>query len=137
MKITINKDFEETFPNEFYSGFTLGQCLAAAVGLLFSIGTAWLMYKNLGISLVECTYIAIPIMIPFCALGFFKYQRQSLKGIISEIDYSRKTKRLLYVAGEQKQKNKRIFSIRRKMPKKKQEKKPKKRKRGGVSGGSH
>ena len=33
MKIDINKDFEEAFPNEIYSGFTLGQCLAAAIGL--------------------------------------------------------------------------------------------------------
>ena len=132
MKITINKDFEETFPNEFYSGFTLGQCLAAAIGLVFSIGTAWLLWKYFGIPLVECTYIAIPLMIPFCALGFFKYQKQSLKGIISEMDYYRKSKKLLYEAGEGRQRKERVFSAKRKLPDNNRDKKAKKKKRKGV-----
>ena len=42
MKIDINKDFEEAFPNEIYSGFTLGQCLAAAIGLAMAAGAAFL-----------------------------------------------------------------------------------------------
>ena len=38
MKIDINKDFEEAFPNEVYSGFTLRHCMAAASGRVFTAG---------------------------------------------------------------------------------------------------
>ena len=100
MKIDINKDFEEAFPNEVYSGFTLGQCMAAASGMALAFGTAFLMWRFLGIPIVECTYLAIPLMVPVCAIGFFKYQGQSLVGIIREILYSRKTDQLAYSAGE-------------------------------------
>ena len=138
MKITMNKDFEESFPNEFYSGFTFRQCICAALGLLYSIGVAWLLWSFLKLPLVECTYIAIPLMIPFCALGFFKYQNQSLKGIISEMNYSQKTRKLLYEAGEYKPGKERVFSTRRKIPDRKQKKKKSSsKKKGGRSGGSY
>ena len=38
LKIDINKDFVEAFPNEVYSGFTLRQCMAAASGRVFTAG---------------------------------------------------------------------------------------------------
>ena len=78
MKIDINKDFEEAFPNEIYSGFTLGQCMAAVSGMILSFGAAFLLWRLAGIPIVECTYIAIPLMVPVCAIGFFRYQGQSL-----------------------------------------------------------
>ena len=112
MKIDINKDFEESFPNEVYSGFTLGQCLAAAAGLFMAAGAAFLLWKFAGIPIVECTYMTIPLMVPACAIGFFRYQGQSLAGIIREILYAGKTKRLSYAAGEYGE-SRRIFSMKR------------------------
>ena len=112
MKIDINKDFEESFPNEVYSGFTLGQCLAAVVGLIMAAGAAFLLWKYAGIPIVECTYLAIPLMVPACAVGFYRYQGQSLYGIIREFLFARKTQRLSYAAGEYAG-NRRIFTMKR------------------------
>ncbi len=132
MKIDINKDFEEAFPNEIYSGFTLGQCLCAAIGLMLAAGTAFLLWKYLNIPIVECTYLAIPLMVPACAVGFYRHQGQSLPGIIREFLFSRKTQRLSYAAGEYSG-NRRIFAVKRqdKRPdRRKKRKKPKKKERG-------
>ncbi|GEM_PF-1217523 len=121
MKIDINKDFEEAFPNEVYSGFTLGQCMAAVSGMVLSFGAAFMLWRLMGIPIVECTYIAIPLMVPVCAIGFFKYQGQSLIGIIREFFYSRHTEKLAYSAGEYRRNTRRIFSADR-IPEKGQEK---------------
>ena len=151
MKIDINKDFEEAFPNEVFSGFTLGQCMAAAAGMMLSFGAAFLLWRLLGIPIVECTYIAIPLMVPVCAIGFFKYQGQSLAGIIREFFYSRHTEKLAYSAGEYQRRCRRIFSAGRspeirpgKDRKKQREKKQKRRnkqmnkgKKEGAAYGSH
>jgi len=125
VKIDINKDFEEAFPNEVYSGFTLGQCVAAVSGMVLSFGAAFLLWRFLGIPIVECTYIAIPLMVPVCAIGFFKYQGQSLIGIIREFFYSRHTDKLAYSAGEYRRNTGRIFSAGR-IPDKRPEKNRKK-----------
>ena len=110
MKIDINKDFEEAFPNEVYSGFTLGQCMAAASGMVLAFGAAFLLWRFAGIPIVECTYLAIPLMVPVCAVGFFKYQGQSLTGIIREMMYSRRTEKLAYSAGEYRPGSGRVFT---------------------------
>ena len=146
MKIDINKDFEEAFPNEIYSGFTLGQCLAAAIGLAMAAGAAFLLWRFAKIPIVECTYMTIPLMVPACAVGFFRYQGQSLFGIIREILFAGKTQRLSYAAGEYAG-NRRIFSMKRqirrpdggkKRPRKKKDpiKKKKRGSKGGMSHGS-
>ena len=150
MKIDINKDFEEAFPNEVYSGFTLGQCMAAVSGMVLSFGAAFLLWRFMGIPIVECTYLAIPLMVPVCAVGFFKYQGQSLIGIIREFLYSRRTEKLVYQAGEYRRKEGRVFSAGR-MPakgpgdspgrnrknKKRRDKKMNKGKKEGTGYGSH
>ena len=141
MKIDINKDFEEAFPNEIYSGFTLGQCLAAVIGLAMAAGAAFLLWKYAKIPIVECTYLTIPLMVPACAIGFFRYQGQSLIGIIREILFLRKTQKLSYSAGEYVPRQ-RIFAMKRQGKKTDRErktprKKPgKKKKKGGMSHGS-
>ena len=145
MKIDINKDFEEASPNEIYSGFTLGQCLAAAIGLAMAAGAAFLLWRFAKIPIVECTYMTIPLMVPACAVGFFRYQGQGLISIIREILFYRKTLRLSYAAGEYAG-NRRIFSMKRqikrpdggkKRPRKRKDPKKKKRRRkGGMSHGS-
>ena len=128
MKIDINKDFEESFPNEIYSGFTLGQCLAAAIGFAMAAGAAFLLWKYANIPIVECTYLAIPLMIPACAIGFFRYQGQNLLGIIREFFFARKTKRLSYAAGEYAG-NRRIFTMKQPVKRPEDEKKPPRKKK--------
>ena len=137
MKIDINKDFEESFPNEVYSGFTLGQCLAAVIGLAMAAGAAFLLWKYAGIPIVECTYITIPLMVPACAIGFFRYQGQSLAGIIREFLYAGKTQRLAYAAGEYAG-NRLIFSVNKPVKKPDDRKKKGRKKKGRRDGhGSH
>ena len=134
MKIDINKDFEEAFPNEVYLGFTLGQCMAAASGMAIAFAAAFLAWHYLKIPIVECTYLAIPLMVPACAAGFFKYQGQSLAVIIRAFFYTRRTEKLSWEAGEYKGRKEPVFSMRRppgKMPgRKKDRSKKKKRKEG-------
>ena len=129
MKIDINKDFEEAFPNEIYSGFTLGQCLAAAIGLAMAAGAAFLLWKFAKIPIVECTYMTIPLMVPACAIGFFRYQGQSLAGIIREFLFARKTQRLSYAAGEYAG-NRRVFSVKKPLKKPDDRKKQGRKKKG-------
>ena len=130
MKIDINKDFEEAFPNEIYSGFTLGQCLAAVIGLAMAAGAAFLLWKYAKIPIVDSTYLTIPLMVPACAVGFYRYQGQSVFGIIREFIFMRKTQRLSYASGEYTGSH-RIFSIKHRLKKpanrkKREKKKPKK-----------
>jgi hypothetical protein len=90
-------------------------------------------------------------MVPVCAIGFFKYQGQSLIGIIREILYSRRTEKLAYSAGEYRGQTARVFSAGRmpgKRPKDRRRKKRKEQKeegknrmkkerKGGAAYGSH
>ena len=39
MKIDINDDFDTTFQNEIFAGFTLKQCVAAGIGLVAGFGS--------------------------------------------------------------------------------------------------
>ena len=130
LKIDINKDFEEAFPNELYSGFTLGQCLAAVIGLAMAASAAFLLWKYAEIPIVDSTYITIPLMVPACAVGFYRYQGQSLYVIIREFLFFRKTQRLSYASGEYTG-NHRIFAMKHRVKKpdsrkKRAKKKPKK-----------
>ncbi|MGN0969442.1 MAG: PrgI family mobile element protein, partial [Evtepia sp.] len=100
MKININEDFNEAFPDEAFAGFTLKQCLVGGGAFALAVAAALLLWRFAGIGIVECTYIAVPAMFPVCALGLGRYQGQGIPQIIKEWDYCRKTRRLLYEAGE-------------------------------------
>ena len=125
MTIDLNKDFEETFPDEVYSGFTLPQVIVAVTGIAVCIGLAVFLWKYVGIPIVQCTYISVPLMVPICALGFFQYQKQSLLGILREMWYSRKTKILTYHAQEYSEEHARVYTMNR--PQEKQGKKRRRR----------
>lgn len=100
MKIDINDDFNEAFPDEAFAGFTLRQCLVGGGAFALSVLLAFFLWRTAGIGIVECTYLAVPAMFPVCALGLGKYQGQGIPRMIREWMYFRKTKRLLYAAGE-------------------------------------
>ena len=113
MKININKDFEQAFPNEAFGGFTLKQCLTAAAGLLAAGITGLFLWRVTGIGIVECTYAGIPVMIPICILGFYKYQDQTPWEILKEMRYMQGTKLLLHEAEEYGQECQRTFRMER------------------------
>ena len=69
MKININEDFNEAFPDEAFAGFTLKQCLVGGGAFALAVAAALLLWRFAGIGIVECTYIAVPAMFPVCALG--------------------------------------------------------------------
>ena len=74
MKININEDFNEAFPDEAFVGFTLRQCLVGGGAFALAVAAALLLWRFAGIGIVECTYIAVPAMFPVCALGLGRYQ---------------------------------------------------------------
>ena len=111
MKININEDFNEAFPDEAFAGFTLRQCLVGGGAFALAVAAALLLWHFAGIGIVECTYIAVPAMFPVCALGLGRYQGQGIPQIIKEWDYCRKTKRLLYEAGEKPEGKERTFHM--------------------------
>lgn len=115
MKIRINKDFETAFPDEFVAGFTLKQSLTALVGLAIAGVVALILYRYSGFSIVECTYIGIPVMIPVVAVGFFTYQMETPIGMAKEFYYESKTKLLLYEPEEYEEGLQRVFSMQRSM----------------------
>lgn len=111
MKININEDFNEAFPDEAFAGFTLKQCLVGGGAFALAVAAALLLWRFAGIGIVECTYIAVPAMFPVCALGLGRYQGQGIPQIIKERDYCRRTKRLLYEAGEKPEGKERTFHM--------------------------
>lgn len=111
MKININEDFNEAFPDEAFAGFTLKQCLVGGGAFALAVAAALLLWRFAGIGIVECTYIAVPAMFPVCALGLGRYQGQGIPQIIKEWDYCRKTRRLLYEAGEKPEGKERTFHM--------------------------
>ena len=113
MKININEDFNEAFPDEAFAGFTLKQCLAGGGAFALAVAAALLLWRFAGIGIVECTYIAVPAMFPVCALGLGRYQGQGIPQIIKERDYCRKTRRLLYEAGEKPEGKERTFHMKK------------------------
>ena len=113
MKININEDFNEAFPDEAFAGFTLKQCLAGGGAFALAVAAALLLWRFAGIGILECTYIAVPAMFPVCALGLGRYQGQGIPQIIKEWDYCRKTKRLLYEAGEKPEGKERTFHMKK------------------------
>ena len=118
MKININEDFNEAFPDEAFVGFTLRQCLVGGGAFALAVAAALLLWRFAGIGIVEGTYLAVPLMFPVCALGLGKYQGQGIPQMLGEWNYVRKTKRLLYEAGEMTGKG-RTFSLKRGTEKKK------------------
>lgn len=115
MKIDLNKDFEEAFPNEVYAGFTMKQCVVAAAGLVCAAAVALLVWHFTGAGIVECSYIGIPVMIPVCAAGFYAYQGQTPVQMLSEMRYVKKTGHLMYGAQEIEGREERIFTMHRDM----------------------
>ena len=113
MKININEDFNEAFPDESFAGFTLRQCLVGGGAFALAVAAALLLWRFAGIGIVDCTYIAVPAMFPVCALGLGRYQGQGIPQIIKEWDYCRKSKRLLYEAGEKPEGKERTFHMKK------------------------
>ena len=124
MKIDINDDFDTAFQNEIFAGFTLKQCIAAGVGLAAGVGSAAVLWYYTGLPIVQCSYIVVPVMVPFCAVGFFTYQSQSPIKLIKEMWYVHQTEYLSYQAAERPERTGRIFTTKRQMPKKKKEESP-------------
>lgn len=121
MKIDINDDFDLAFQNEIFAGFTLKQCITAGVGLLAGFGSAAALWYYTGLPIVQCTYIVVPVMVPFCVIGFFTYQGKSPVKLLKELWFVHRTECLSYQAAEQPGKTGRVFTMRRDIPKKKKE----------------
>lgn len=114
MKVNMNKDFELAFQDEFIAGFSLRQCVTAGIGIVVSTFAAVLTWKVTGFSIVECTYIGIPMMIPILITGFYRYQKQTPWKLWKEYLYMKKTKLMIYEANEKEKTEPRIFSMSRK-----------------------
>ena len=117
MKIDINDDFETVFQNEAFAGFTVKQCIAAGAGLAAGFGSALALWHFTGLPPVQSTYVVVPVMVPFCALGFFTYQGKSPIKLLREIWYVHQTERLSYQAAEQPERNRQVFTMKRYTPK--------------------
>lgn len=113
MKIDINDDFDAAFQNEIFAGFSLKQCIAAGVGLAAGFGSAAVLWYHTGLPIVQCTYIVVPVMLPFCAAGFFTYQGKSPVKLLKEIWYVHQTECLSYQAAEQPERNRQVFTMKR------------------------
>lgn len=74
MNITINKDFLTEYKDDFWKGFTFGECVSIATGAAIGIGGAAAVHLYTGISLDTAVYIGVPMAAPVVFLGFYKYQ---------------------------------------------------------------
>ncbi len=126
VKIDMNKDFEEAFPDEAMGGFTLKQCFIAGAGFVCAMAVAVALWYFAGMGIVESTYIGIPLMLPICGIGFYTYQKQTLIQLLKSMSYARKTRHLVYEAQELGKETSRCFCMERTAEVKKGRKKKKK-----------
>lgn len=100
MRISINKEIEEEYKDQFMRGFSMKECAYIAVALLLIAGAAFLAAYFFKLSFNVCVYIGLPFGIPVLIFGFKKFQGLTLTEYIKEIIYEHKTKELFYDADE-------------------------------------
>ena len=100
MNLTINKDFVKTYKDDTWRGFSLKEVAALGCALILAILTVIGIWKLTDIPADICVYIAVPVILPVLAAGFFTYQDMGILSILKEMKWGRKTELLVYEAGE-------------------------------------
>lgn len=100
MQISINKEIEEEYRDQFMRGFSMKECAYIAVALFLIMGVAILTAYFFELSFNICFYIGLPFGIPVIIMGFVKFQGLTLTEYIKELIYEHKTKELFYDADE-------------------------------------
>ena len=111
MRIKINEDFEEKFQDEFIKGFTGRQVLIIVLAFGSAIAVAICAWHFAKVPVDITVYLGIPVMIPILGLGFFRYQKMSVFGLIKAMLYTHKTKVLTYEAEELKETDRHVFKM--------------------------
>ena len=112
MKIDMNKDFDEAFPDTVAAGLTLKEWLVAAFAFLIAIGVVVLVWYLTGLSITVSVYFGIPVMAPIMFLGIYKYQGAFLTEIIKAAKYQFQTRKLAF-EGEEYKERRNLFVIKR------------------------
>lgn len=117
MRISINKEIEKEYKDQFMRGFSMRECgfIALAIGIIG--GVAFLVSHFFELPINFCFYIGIPFGIPVLLLGFVEFQGLTLIEYAKEIIYEHKTKELFYDADEI-PKSEHIFKMMKHKPKK-------------------
>lgn len=100
MNININKDFVKEYKDDFMRGFSLKESVCIASAFTFAAGVVFAIWKLTDLDPQICVYIAVPLMVPILAIGFYQYQGMSILELLREMYYSRKTSCLTFEAEE-------------------------------------
>lgn len=100
MKISINRDIEEAYKENFMKGFSMRECLYILLSLGIIVGVAALLWYVFGLPLNVSAYVGIPFGIPTLIIGFKKFQGLTLTEYIKELIYEHKIRELCYDADE-------------------------------------
>ena len=100
MNIPINKDIEEEYKDEFTKGFTLRECVYIAAALIIVALVGVFCWWKLGLAINVSVYVGFPFAVPILLLGFLKPSGMYVSKYLKEIRWEKKTKLLLYEAGE-------------------------------------
>ena len=110
MHIRINKDFKE-YKDELARGFSMQEVISMVIALAVAIGAIYGIWRITGLKPDVCVYIAVPLVIPILAVGFYKYQGMSVFELIREMRYTHKTKILFFEAEENSEYHQNKFTI--------------------------
>lgn len=111
MNIKLNKDFETTYPDDVWKGFTGRQTATIALAALVGCAAVFGIYKLTGLEVKYCVYFAMPVFAGILFLGFKELQGMFLEEYLKELRFERKIRHLSFDAGEHDDCNTRIFSM--------------------------
>ena len=97
MQITINKDFEKTYPKDFFKGLTFTQTIYGVIGLALNIGFGFFLWSFTELPIEAVIYASMPLMMIVIGFGFFKYQGElSLFALLKLMLQRESTKLILF-----------------------------------------
>lgn len=111
MNININKDFIKEYKDDFMRGFSLKECACIVTAFTFAAGAVFAIWKLTDLQIHICVYIAVPLMVPILAIGFYQYQGMSILQLLKEMYYSRKTSCLTFEAEEMTKEDQYVFEM--------------------------
>lgn len=111
MNIKLNKDFETTYPDDVWKGFTGRQTATIALAAAIGCAVVFTIYKLTGIEVKYCVYLAMPVFAGILFIGFKEVQGMFLEEYLKELRFERKIRHLSFDAGEHEDCNARIFSM--------------------------
>lgn len=111
MDIKINKNFEKEYKDDAWRGFSMKEIGALICAAIVAGVAMYFVNRYTGPELATCVYIAVPVVAPIIACGFWTNQEMGPVKWFKEVIWWKKTSHLIYEAEERTEQDIRIFTM--------------------------